>query len=174
MGQKPLEPVGRTGAALGTFERDAGSAAGGPEATGRGDQPVEKSRPRPAGGGGGADQPGAGARDPGLAPVWAPAAGGQPDGPGSRSARQRTQNPQWSHHQTRQPAMAHGADRTGLAMCPLSAGLSARPPVAAGAAQSQGGGGAKNKAIVAIGRRLAIDLWRINTGRTTKEKLGLK
>jgi transposase len=35
-------------------------------------------------------------------------------------------------------------------------------------------GGAKNKAIVAIGRRLAIDLWRINTGRTTKEKLGLK
>jgi transposase len=34
--------------------------------------------------------------------------------------------------------------------------------------------GAKNKAIVAIGRRLAIDLWRINTGRTTKEKLGLQ
>jgi transposase len=35
-------------------------------------------------------------------------------------------------------------------------------------------GAAKNKAIVAVGRRLAIDLWRINTGRTTKEKLGLK
>jgi len=32
---------------------------------------------------------------------------------------------------------------------------------------------AKKKAIVAIGRKLAIDLWRINTGRTTPEKLGL-
>jgi len=35
-------------------------------------------------------------------------------------------------------------------------------------------GSAKKKAIVALGRRLAIDLWRINTGRTTKEKLCLK
>jgi transposase len=35
-------------------------------------------------------------------------------------------------------------------------------------------GAAKKKAIVAVGRRLAIDLWRINTGRTTTEKLGLK
>jgi transposase len=34
--------------------------------------------------------------------------------------------------------------------------------------------GAKKKAIVALGRRLAIDLWRINTGRTTAAKLGLK
>ncbi len=35
-------------------------------------------------------------------------------------------------------------------------------------------GGAKKKAIVAIGRRLAIDLWRINTGRCTAEQLGLR
>jgi transposase len=35
-------------------------------------------------------------------------------------------------------------------------------------------GAAKKKAIVAVGRRLAIDLWRINTGKATKEKLGLK
>jgi transposase len=35
-------------------------------------------------------------------------------------------------------------------------------------------GAAKKKAIVAVGRRLAIDLWRLNTGRTTPEKLGLK
>lgn len=35
-------------------------------------------------------------------------------------------------------------------------------------------GAAKKKAIVAVGRRLAIDLWRINTGRTTALKLGLK
>jgi transposase len=33
--------------------------------------------------------------------------------------------------------------------------------------------GAKKKAIVAIGRHLAIDLWRLNTGRTTTEKLCL-
>lgn len=35
-------------------------------------------------------------------------------------------------------------------------------------------GAMKKKAIVAVGRRLAIDLWRINTGRSTPEKLGLK
>lgn len=35
-------------------------------------------------------------------------------------------------------------------------------------------GAAKKKAIVVVGRRLAIDLWRINTGKATKEKLGLK
>lgn len=32
---------------------------------------------------------------------------------------------------------------------------------------------AKKKAIVAIGRHLAIDLWRLNTGKTTPEQLGL-
>ena len=35
-------------------------------------------------------------------------------------------------------------------------------------------GAAKKKAIVAIGRHLAIDLWRIHTKRATAEKLGLK
>jgi transposase len=33
---------------------------------------------------------------------------------------------------------------------------------------------AKKKAIVAVGRRLAIDLWRLNTGRTTADNLNLK
>ena len=33
---------------------------------------------------------------------------------------------------------------------------------------------AKKKAIVAVGRRLAIDLWRIHTGRSTAQKLKLK
>jgi len=32
---------------------------------------------------------------------------------------------------------------------------------------AKAGGGAKQKAIVAIGRQLAIDLWRLHTGRTT-------
>ena len=35
-------------------------------------------------------------------------------------------------------------------------------------------GAARKKAIVAVGRRLAIDLWRLNTGRSTAAKLGLK
>lgn len=38
---------------------------------------------------------------------------------------------------------------------------------------SKSSAGARKKAIVAVGRRLAIDLWRINTGRSTAEKLGL-
>jgi transposase len=33
---------------------------------------------------------------------------------------------------------------------------------------------AKKKAIVAVGRQVAIDLWRLHTGRTTTEKLGLR
>jgi transposase len=37
----------------------------------------------------------------------------------------------------------------------------------------QASAASKKKAIVAVGRRLAIDLWRLNTGRTTAEKLGL-
>jgi transposase len=41
-------------------------------------------------------------------------------------------------------------------------------------ASRQASGASKKKAIVAIGRRLAIDLWRLNTGRTTAEKLGLR
>lgn len=35
-------------------------------------------------------------------------------------------------------------------------------------------GAMKKKAIVAVGRKLVIDLWRLNTGRATAEKLGLK
>ncbi|MDB6030269.1 MAG: Transposase family protein [Verrucomicrobiales bacterium] len=34
-------------------------------------------------------------------------------------------------------------------------------------------GAAKKKAIVAVGRHIAIDLWRLNTGRTSAEKLCL-
>ena len=33
---------------------------------------------------------------------------------------------------------------------------------------------AKKKAIVALARRLAVDLWRIHTGQTTPEKMGLR
>jgi transposase len=39
---------------------------------------------------------------------------------------------------------------------------------------SAGPRSAKKKAIVALARRLAVDLWRIHTGRTTPQKLGLK
>ncbi len=40
-------------------------------------------------------------------------------------------------------------------------------------ANPQSSPAAKKKAIVAVGRHLAIDLWRLNTGRTTAQKLGL-
>jgi len=39
---------------------------------------------------------------------------------------------------------------------------------------SKASSGAKKKAIVAVGRHLAIDLWRLNTGRTTMKKLCLR
>jgi transposase len=39
---------------------------------------------------------------------------------------------------------------------------------------SKSSGAAKKKAIVAVGRHIAIDLWRLNTGRTTTEKLSLR
>ena len=35
-------------------------------------------------------------------------------------------------------------------------------------------GAARKKAIVAVARQLAIDLWRIRTGRCTAEQLGLR
>ena len=33
--------------------------------------------------------------------------------------------------------------------------------------------GAKKKAVVAIARQLAVDLWRVFTGQTTAEQFGL-
>ena len=39
---------------------------------------------------------------------------------------------------------------------------------------SKASGATKKKAIIAVGRRLAIDLWRLNTGKTTAEKLCLR
>jgi transposase len=38
--------------------------------------------------------------------------------------------------------------------------------------QKAGSGGARKKAIVALARRLAVDLWRIATGRITAQELG--
>jgi hypothetical protein len=34
-------------------------------------------------------------------------------------------------------------------------------------------GAARKKAIVALARQLAVDLWRIRTGRVTAEQLGI-
>jgi transposase len=39
---------------------------------------------------------------------------------------------------------------------------------------SKSSGAAKKRAIVAVGRHVAIDLWRLHTGRTTAEKLSLR
>ncbi len=35
-------------------------------------------------------------------------------------------------------------------------------------------GAARKKAIVAVARQLAVDLWRLNTGRCTAAQLGLR
>jgi hypothetical protein len=35
-------------------------------------------------------------------------------------------------------------------------------------------GAARQKAIVALARQLAVDLWRVRTGRLTQEQLGLE
>ena len=35
-------------------------------------------------------------------------------------------------------------------------------------------GAARKKAIVALARQLAVDLWRVRTGRLTHEQLGLE
>jgi transposase len=40
-------------------------------------------------------------------------------------------------------------------------------------ASTKAAGGAKKKAIIALARHLAVDLWRLNTGRCTAEQLGL-
>jgi len=41
-------------------------------------------------------------------------------------------------------------------------------------AESRGRPGARKKAIVAVARRLAVDLWRIHLGRKTAQELGLR
>ena len=39
---------------------------------------------------------------------------------------------------------------------------------------AQATGAARKKAIVAVARQLAVDLWRLHTGRCTAEQLGLR
>jgi transposase len=41
-------------------------------------------------------------------------------------------------------------------------------------AEAKARGATRKKAVVACARLLAIDLWRLQTGRTTLENLGLK
>ena len=38
---------------------------------------------------------------------------------------------------------------------------------------AKGSAAARKKAVVAVARQLAVDLWRLFTGQTTAEKLGL-
>ena len=76
--------------------------------------------------------------------------------------------------QARQPKAASGAGGAGLATGPLPARLQAGGEMAAGARQrSARHRGRAQKAIVAVARQLAVDLWRIRTGRLQPEQLGL-
>jgi hypothetical protein len=62
--------------------------------------------------------------------------------------------------------LAHGA--LPAAVC---AGVKTLAVLAKG---SRAIGAVRKKAIVAVARRLAVDLWPLHTGRCTAEQLGLK
>jgi transposase len=72
------------------------------------------------------------------------------------------------------PRLACGAGRTGLAFGALPAALSTGAQTARHPGQgAQATGGARKKAIVAVARQLAVDLWRWQSGQCSAEKLGL-
>ena len=54
---------------------------------------------------------------------------------------------------------------------PVKKRLSVLAPQARGARAT---GAQRKKAIVAVARHLAVDLWRLHTGRCTAQQLGLK
>lgn len=91
--------------------------------------------------------------------------------PGVRSSGNKTRSGPITKHGNRRirTALIELAWRT-LRFQPQYPPLQRWQPVLA---SPQSSAAARKKAIVAIGRRLAIDLWRLNTGRTTAQKLGL-
>ena len=59
-------------------------------------------------------------------------------------------------------------------MMPLGVGVSCPAQVDAGTGRCQGKcGGRRKKAVVAVARQLAVDLWRLFAGHTTAENLRL-
>src|SRR5207249_2894300 len=95
-----------------------------------------------------------------------------------RSLPRRIQQRQYAaaklRDQTRQPALARCAGGIGLASGPLPPNYKPivkwRQILAKGALAT---GAARKKAIVAVARQLAVDLWRTKTGRLRAEELGL-
>ncbi len=77
--------------------------------------------------------------------------------------------------QARQPQAQSCPGGIGLAAGPLPARLPPGTQVAAEPGQRRTGHrrGPQKKAIVAVARQLAVDLWRIKTGRLSAEELGL-
>jgi len=146
-----------------TFGRPA-VGAGGKGGGGRGQIPGQGFR--------GADLSIIATRGVGLEPVSEPAPGGQPDRDVPLGPRQRGPLPARLDHQTRQSARPAALGGTGLAGHPVSTQLPAGAKMAA-QLDNKGARGGRKKAVVAIGRHLAIDLWRIETGRSTAAKLDL-
>jgi transposase len=90
--------------------------------------------------------------------------------PGVRASGNKTRNGPITKHGNRRirTALIELAWRT-LRFQPQYLPLQRWGPVLA---NPQASAATRKKAIVAVGRRLAIDLWRLNTGRTTAQKLG--
>ena len=70
----------------------------------------------------------------------------------------------------REPDRALDLSRDGLATGALAARLSPDPSVGQGLVRSKR---AKKRLAVMAARHLAIDLWRLATGQTTAQNLGL-
>ena len=111
-------------------------------------------------------------RDWGLASFHQPTASGQLHRPVRRSQFQRQQPASLADHQTWQRAAAHRAGGTGLAVGGMAARLCAGQEMETRLWQPEGDEGRQKKAIVAMARQMAVDLWRWRTGRVPAQTFG--
>ncbi len=93
--------------------------------------------------------------------------------PGVRASGNKSWSGAITKHGNRRIRVAHSLNWRGAA-CITSPNTRHSKQCRATLLSTKATGGAKKKAIVAVGRHLAIDLWRINTGRATAVKLGLQ
>ena len=103
-----------------------------------------------------------------LVAFFQPASDRQLHRPVSRRTLQRRLAPAGFGDQTRQPAPAPRAHRNGLAPDPLPARVPRRATLDAVLSAPTRNAAARKKAIVAVARQLAVDLWRIRTGRVQR------
>lgn len=109
-----------------------------------------------------------------LAPLQEPAPGRQLHRPLPGRIQQRQDPAPGLRDQARQPQTESRPGRDRLAPRPLPARVSRRQKMAPLVRQRRPGHRrTKKKAIVAVARQLAVDLWRLRTGRVSAQTLGL-